>query len=141
MKTSPWTSLMAVLFGLVDVQVSAIAQTGTPVSNSPQFDFGLSIVRILGAFILVIALFFMGIWAAKNWQRLSSKKRVLPKLRILEVKSLGQRQHLHVIGYEKKRMLVGSSPQGITFLSQLPESEDYTQSPTFSDTLNGVMNR
>jgi flagellar biogenesis protein FliO len=39
------------------------------------------------------------------------------------VKSLGQRQALFVVGYEKQRMLVATSPAGVSLLSHLPEAE------------------
>ena len=39
------------------------------------------------------------------------------------MKSLGQRQALFVVGYEKQRMLVATSPAGVSLLSHLPEAE------------------
>jgi flagellar biogenesis protein FliO len=36
---------------------------------------------------------------------------------------LGGRHALHVVGYEDQRLLIGSSPGGLTLLTHLPASE------------------
>lgn len=41
---------------------------------------------------------------------------------MIEVKSLGQRQAIYVVGYQQQRMLVASSPAGVTLLSHLPSA-------------------
>ena len=41
------------------------------------------------------------------------------KLEILETKVLGNRQFLCVIAYEKQRILIGASPNGLQFLCSL----------------------
>ena len=79
-------------------------------------------LRMAGALILVIALFLTGVWLFKNWQRLAVRRGALPKLNVLEVKSLGQRQAIYVVAYEQQRMLLASSPAGVTLLSHLPEA-------------------
>jgi flagellar biogenesis protein FliO len=106
---------------------------------------GFSVLRVLGALALVLALFFAGIWLFRNWQRFVSRTGRAPKLSILEVKSLGNRHSLYVVGYERQRMLLASSPGGITLVSQLPETAaDETSSPPqlgFAETLQHVLNR
>ncbi|HZM01867.1 MAG TPA: hypothetical protein VFC44_02490, partial [Candidatus Saccharimonadales bacterium] len=73
---------------------------------------GASICRVFGALILVIALFLGGVWLFRNWQRLAIQKGGGAKLNLIEVKSLGQRQALYVVGYQQQRMLLASSPAG-----------------------------
>jgi flagellar biogenesis protein FliO len=85
-------------------------------------DMGASLLRVTGALGLVIALFLGGVWLFKNWQRLALRKGAAPKLAVLEIKSLGQRQSLYVVGYEQQRMLLASSAAGITLVSHLPEA-------------------
>jgi flagellar biogenesis protein FliO len=80
-------------------------------------------LRMAGALALVIGLFLTGVWVFKNWQRFAFRRGTLPKLNVLEVKSLGPRQAIYVIGYEQQRMLLASSPAGIALLSHLPEEE------------------
>jgi flagellar biogenesis protein FliO len=102
-----------------------------PVSPLP--DAGASALRVFGALLVVLALFFAGVWLWKNWQRLAAMQGGrAPKLHILEVKSLGNRQALYVIGYDRQRMLVGSSPTGMTLLTQLPEATDDEMAATAS---------
>ena len=60
----------------------------------------------------------------RNWQRFAVKKSGGAKLDLIEVKSLGQRQALYVVGYQQQRMLLASSAAGITLVSHLPAAEE-----------------
>jgi flagellar biogenesis protein FliO len=42
-----------------------------------------------------------------------------PKLNILEVRSLGGRQALYVVGYEQERFLLAATPAGVNLVSHL----------------------
>jgi flagellar biosynthetic protein FliO len=86
-------------------------------------DLGASLLRVVGALVVVIALFLAGVWLFKNWQRLTLRRGAAPKLSVLEVRSLGQRQAIYVVGYEQQRLLIASSSTGVTLLSHLPEAE------------------
>ena len=85
---------------------------------------GLSAIRALGALALVLAVFLGGVWLFRNGQRLAWRKTGAPRLAILESRPLGNRFALYVVGYEQQRMLIGSSPGGITMLSQLPTAAE-----------------
>jgi flagellar biogenesis protein FliO len=87
-------------------------------------DTGASVVRVFGALILVVGIFLGGVWLFKNWQRFTVQKGGGPRLNVLEVRSLGQRQSLYVVGYQQQRMLLAASPAGITLVSHLPVSEE-----------------
>ena len=87
-------------------------------------DAGASVIRVLGALVLVISIFLGGVWLFRNWQRLAVKKGRAPRLNVLEVKSLGQRQAIYVVGYQQQRMLLASSPAGISLVSHLPDEEE-----------------
>lgn len=110
-------------------------------------DMGASLIRVFGALIFVIGIFLGGVWLFRNWQRMAVRKGISPKLQILEVKSLGQRQALYVVGYQQQRMLIGASPAGITLLSHLPQAEENETAPdaptkiSFTDALQQVLNR
>jgi flagellar biogenesis protein FliO len=80
-------------------------------------------LRVVGAMVVVIAIFLAGVWLFKNWQRLALRRGAAPKLNVLEVRSLGQRQALYVVGYEQQRLLIASSSAGITLLSHLPAGD------------------
>ena len=89
-----------------------------PALNSP--DLGLSLLRVLGALALVLAIFFGVVWLIRNWQRLALQRGGGPKLNVLEVRPLGGRHSLYVIGYEQERFLLAASPNGINLLTHLP---------------------
>jgi flagellar biogenesis protein FliO len=122
--------------------------TNAPAVSSSIPDMTSSTIRVFGALIFVVALFLGGVWLFRNWQRIAVRKGVAPKLNILEVKSLGQRQAIYVVGYQQQRMLIGSSPAGITLLSHLPapDENETAEVPTttkmsFGDALQQVLNR
>ncbi|HEY3915636.1 MAG TPA: flagellar biosynthetic protein FliO [Verrucomicrobiae bacterium] len=96
--------------------------TNVTAMSSAMPDMGASLLRVFGALGVVIALFLGGVWMFKNWQRLGMRRGATPKLNVLEVKSLGQRQALYVVGYEQQRMLIASSSAGVTLVSHLPEA-------------------
>jgi flagellar biogenesis protein FliO len=104
--------------------VSARAQATNGVAAAPPLpDVGGSFVRVLGALALVLGIFLGGVWLFKNWQRLANRTGAVPKLNIVESRSLGARQGVFVVGYDKQRFLVAASPAGVNLLSHLPDAE------------------
>ena len=100
------------------------AQTTNAVVTPPPFpEAGVSLLRVTGALALVLGLFLGGAWLFKNWQRLAIQRGRQPKLNILETRSLGARQAVFVVGYEKQRFLVATSTAGVNLLSHLPDAE------------------
>lgn len=104
-------------------------QTGTNFSGNVNAltgglpDAGSSVIRVFGALVLVIAIFLGGVWLFRNWQRFVLRKGGAPRLSVIEVRPLGQRQSLYVVGYDQQRMLLASSPGGVTLVSHLPAAE------------------
>ncbi len=92
-------------------------------------DMGASLLRVSGALLLVIALFFGAVWLFKNWRRFLHQPGRAPKLSVLEFKSLGQRHAIYVVGYEQQRLLLASSPNGVSLLSHLPEAAETEAAP------------
>jgi flagellar biogenesis protein FliO len=129
--------------------LSATAQTNTytaaPLTAPPLPDAGLSLLRVMGALALVIGVFLAGVWLFKNWQRLAIQRGHAPKLSVLEVRSLGGRHAIYVIGYEQERYLISSSPGGVNLLSHLPAATEAdktstpTAPPTFTQALSQVL--
>jgi flagellar biogenesis protein FliO len=106
----------------------------------------VTIFRMLGALAIVFAVFFCGVWLFRNWQGLLRQRGVAPKLRVMEFKSLGTRQALYVVAYERQRFLISSSSAGVALVTSLPEADDETVSavthaPTFADALLKVLNK
>ena len=107
---------------------------------------GASILRVFGAFLLVTAIFFAGVWLVRNWQRFAFRKGGAPRLNVIEVKSLGQRQAIYVVGYDQQRMLLASSPAGITLVSHLPNADEEPAAveparPNFAEAFRQVLSR
>jgi flagellar protein FliO/FliZ len=88
----------------------------------PVPEAGFSLLRVLGALTLVLTLFLAGVWVYRNWHRVAVN-RGTQQLRILESRSLGGRHALHVVGYHDQRLLLASSPNGISLISHLPAGE------------------
>ena len=97
--------------------------TNAPVTAPPFPEAGVSLLRVTGALALVLGLFLGGAWFFKNWQRLALQRGQSPKLNILETRSLGARQAVFVVAYERQRFLVATSPAGVNLLSHLPDTE------------------
>ncbi len=134
------------------VAQACLAQTNEVVSASARPDAmpnaGASVLRVFGAFALVTALFFVGVWLFRNWQRFAFRKGGAPRLNVIEVKSLGQRHAIYVVGYDQQRMLLSSSPGGVTLLSHLPNADEAAQlvvpespRPNFAEALRQVLGR
>lgn len=110
----------ATTFGESLLATNAPATSEIPGSASLFFP----LLRVLGALAVVLAVFFGGLWCFRNWQRLTARKGQAPKLSVLEVKNLGQRHALFVVGYEQQRLLIASSPTGVNLLTALPSGSD-----------------
>lgn len=85
-------------------------------------DTGMSVIRVLGALALVMGLFLGAIWLVRNGRRWVGRPGKAPDLRVLEVRSLGARQALVVVGYRRQRLLLSSTPAGITLIAALPDA-------------------
>ena len=99
------------------VLVSAQEKTG----NAAVPSMGVAIFRMVGSLAIVIALFFGGAWLFRNMHRFKNKGMNERKLQVIEGKSIGPRQAIYVVAYEEQRLLIGSTAQGITLLTHLPE--------------------
>lgn len=118
------------IFCLCFTAGGAIAETNSPAATAPPFpDAGVNLLRVMGALALVLGLFLAGAWLFKNWQRFSTPRGRQPRLNILETRSLGARQAVFVVAYERQRFLVATSPAGVNLLSHLPETEAAENEP------------
>ncbi len=84
---------------------------------------GFSVIRVFGALALVIGLFLAGVWLFKNWQRLTLQRGRPAQLQVIEMRSLGGKHVLYVVGYQQQRLLLASSPAGVCLVSHLPPAE------------------
>ena len=104
---------------------------------------GYSILRMMGALVVVLAVFLALVWIYRHWSRLAVTRGRSPQLQLLEVKPLGNRHALYVIGYQQQRLLVASSPGGVNLLTQLPEAtaESSAQEPVAAPAFLQILQR
>lgn len=89
---------------------------------------GPSLLRVLGALALVLGLFLGGAWVVRNGRSGLFGQKRSTRLNLLETRSLGGRQALHVVAYGQERFLIGSTPAGINLLSHLASPADTEES-------------
>lgn len=137
---SPLLSLLSLSLSLPTPLLAADPATPPQVP-----DLSFSLLRVFGALALVFALFLGAVWLFRNWQRLSLNRRGPAKLNVLEVRPLGQRHAIYVIGYQQQRVLLATSPTGVSLLSHLPD-DDSPAAPeprpaTFAEVLQHLRER
>ncbi len=121
-------SFFITILVLINSPLSAATLLSTNLTSIPPApsialpDAGFSVLRVFGALTVVIGLFLAGVWIFRNWHRMSAQ-RGPNQLRILETRSLGGRHALHVVGYQDQRLLLSSSPQGVSLVSHLPNAD------------------
>jgi len=124
MKNSPIRTVCLISsFFILNSAFGETTNTGatSPITPAlPTPDMGVSLLRVMGALVLVLGIFLAGVWLFRNWQRLAVRRGRAPKLNVLEIRSLGGRQSIYVVGYEQERFLLASSPAGVNFLTHLP---------------------
>ncbi|MCF7668808.1 MAG: flagellar biosynthetic protein FliO [Verrucomicrobia bacterium] len=114
--------ILPVIFGF-SAFCAAAGETNSFYSGDNAPDTGMAILRLIGALILVIGLLFAAVWFVKKWQQTAIFKGRPARLKVLEMRSLGHRHALYVVGYERKRFLVSGSPGGVSLLTGLPDAE------------------
>ena len=128
LRWHPGNALLLVAVGVLIMPeiVSAAApviSTNLPPAGPAFPDASLSVIRVFGALALVLGLFLGGVWLFKNWQRVTLNRGRPSQLQLLETKALGGKHALHVVGYQQQRLLIASSPNGVSLVSHLPEDD------------------
>lgn len=115
---------LAGLFAVPEIASAApLVSTNLPPASPAFPDASLSVIRVFGALALVLGLFLGGVWMFKNWQRVTLNRGRPSQLQILETRALGGKHALYVVGYQQQRLLVASSPNGVSLVSHLPEDD------------------
>ena len=134
--------LAVILLAVAAFVPTAFSET---TSTPPLPDMGASVLRVFGALLLVLALFLGGVWLFRNSQRFLGRTNGGSKLNVIEVRSIGNRQVLYVVAYGRQRLLLGSSPAGVSLVSPLPEAPEEEEPrpavPSFGETLQRVLRR
>ncbi len=98
------------------------------VNIPPPSPLGL-IVRTIGALLLIVGLVFGAAWLLRRFDLLpfNNTKDESNGLKVVSTVRLGERRALSVVKFGEKMLLIGSSPEGLTLLS---EQEDEIAVPT-----------
>jgi flagellar biogenesis protein FliO len=124
-------ALLLLLPGLAAPAHAATSiSTNLPPISPALPDASFSVIRVFGALVLVLGLFLAGVWLFRNWQRLALRRGQPSHLQILEMKALGGKHALYVVGYQQQRLLLASSPNGVALVSHLPSAEVSEVEPT-----------
>jgi flagellar biogenesis protein FliO len=105
------------------LSAAPLISTNLPPVSPALPDASFSVIRVFGALVLVLGLFLGGVWLFKNWQRLTIQRGRPSQLQILEMKALGGKHALYVVGYQQQRLLLASSPGGVALVSHLPAAD------------------
>ena len=115
---------LCLLFAVASpLSAAPLLSTNLPPISPALPDASFSIIRVFGALMLVLGLFLAGVWLFKNWQRLTIQRGRVSQLQIIEMKALGGKHALYVVGYQQQRLLLASSPAGVTLVSHLPAAD------------------
>lgn len=147
MKVRPLFGLSFLVLTSVGIAVHAasVATNTSSVLQQSSSTLLETLIRIVGAFFLVIAVFVAGVWIFKKSRFFSLYQSSPAQLKVLESRSLGYRNSLLVVGYYHHRFLVSVSATGVSLLSSLPDapaegSASLDHSP-FSEQLNALQGR
>lgn len=137
--------MLRFLFILALATVPAIAaETNALTAAAPisaPASVGASVFRMIGGLCVVISVSMIGAWAYRNRERFVGNRIRESKLRVLESRSLGARHSICVVAYDQQRILLSTSPTGVSMLTHLPDAsldeiEAETKAPslpTFSE--------
>lgn len=111
------------LFSLALNGLVCAAEKSAPLTAPAGPSLAGSLLRLLGGLLVVFGIFLGVIWLLKRAPMLARKGGDTRKLNVLEVRTLAPRQALYVIGYQRQRYLLASTPTGVSLLTALPAAE------------------
>ncbi|MEW6302713.1 MAG: flagellar biosynthetic protein FliO [Verrucomicrobiota bacterium] len=137
-------AILSGLFACLGAGTAAAAEPGL----APGVSLAESVLRLVGGLLFVFGLFLGALWLLKRAPGFLRQRGDARKLQVLEVRSLGPRQALYIVGYERQRYLLAGTPAGVSLLTALPASEGAEAASTgpapggsFTDALLQVMQR
>ncbi len=125
----PWSLVIPAMAGILaavhfqSASAAPVLSTNLPPISTALPEVGFSVIRVFGALALVLALFLAGVWVFKNWQRLALQRGRPAQLQVVEMKPLGGKHALYVVAYQQQRLLLASSPNGVSLVSHLPAAD------------------
>ena len=107
-------NLLATVFVLLGTCVLQGAETaaGSGLQMESADDLMASWLKMFGALITVLSIFFLGILIFKKYGTLLQNKASQGQLKVLECRALNQRNAVYVLDYCGERFLVATGQQG-----------------------------
>ena len=120
--------VLVIVFVLSPIAAGMEAQAGT-VSATPSEPWtviaatsgpGLEAwIQLLGMLLLLLGIFAAAAWAIKRWRLLPQLREGGQNLKIVESRSLGQRNSILVVQYMDREFLIGSGSNGVQLIGEL----------------------
>lgn len=76
-------------------------------------------IQLLGMLLLLLGIFAAAAWAIKRWRLLPQLREGGQNLKVVESRSLGQRNSVQVVQYKERRFLIGSGSNGVQLIGDL----------------------
>ncbi|MEJ5347468.1 MAG: flagellar biosynthetic protein FliO [Desulfosoma sp.] len=80
-------------------------------------EFPVEILKTLGSLVLVLGLLLGGLYALRRWGQKFIKGSGTGRIDILERRYLGPKHSLLLVRVAEETLLLGLSPQGLTYLT------------------------
>ena len=94
-------------------------------------------VQLLGMLLLLLGIFAAAAWGIKRWRLLPQLREGGHYLKVLETRSLGQRNSLLVVQYQSRKFLVGSGSNGVHLIGDLSNESSLDQDQSRDDASSG----
>ena len=76
-------------------------------------------IQLLGMLLLLLGIFAAAAWAIKRWRLLPQLREGGQNLKVVESRSLGQRNSILVVQYMDRKFLIGSGSNGVQLIGDL----------------------
>ncbi len=76
-------------------------------------------IQLLGMLLLLLGIFATAAWAIKRWRLLPQLREGGQNLKVVESRSLGQRNSILVVQYMDRKFLIGSGSNGVQLIGDL----------------------
>ena len=118
-----------IVFVLSPIAAGMEAQSGTTVTTTLASESGViaatqgpgleAWIQLFGMLLLLLGIFVVAAWAIKRWRLLPQLREGGQHLKVVESRSLGQRNSILVVQYRDRKFLVGAGSNGVRLIGNL----------------------
>ncbi|MDY0042451.1 MAG: flagellar biosynthetic protein FliO [Desulforhabdus sp.] len=88
------------------------------------FEFGPQLLRVLSSLALVLGILGIAVYGIKRFGLRVKKPESSPWIQVIARYPLGIKHYLLLVEVKNQLVLLGVSPQGVHFLTMIPESSE-----------------